>query len=70
VDPYRTEILAGDINFFIDKDYVSDLGNANNVVLDKIDCLRGPVRDMNTEEQANVIKYMQNLLKLCDLYEA
>ena len=71
VDPYRTEILAGDINFFIDKDYVSDLANnANNVVLDTIDCLRGPVRDMNPAEQANVIKYMQNLLKLCDLYEA
>jgi hypothetical protein len=72
VDSYRNEILAGDINFFIDKDYNNDVqsfGGASNFMLDKIDCLRGPVRDMNLEEQAKVIKYMQNMLKLSDLYE-
>jgi hypothetical protein len=72
IDLYRTEIDAGDINFFIDKDYQSDLsssGSANNSNLNKIDCLRGPVRDMNSNEQAKVIKYMQNMMKLSDLYE-
>lgn len=67
-DKYQTEIEAGDINFFIDKDYNGDL--ENNTILEKIDCLRGPVREMNTAEQAKVIKYMQNMAKLCQLYEA
>uniref|UniRef100_A0A6C0II73 Uncharacterized protein n=1 Tax=viral metagenome TaxID=1070528 RepID=A0A6C0II73_9ZZZZ len=72
VDKYRSEILAGDINFFIEKDYNKDmqnLGGASSIMLDKIDCLREPVRNMNPLEQANVIKYMQNMLKLSDLYE-
>jgi len=73
VDPYRSEIQLGDINFFIDKDYKSDLnknGSTNNLILDKIDCLRQPVREMNKVEQEKVIKYMQNMTKLCDLYES
>ena len=69
-DKYHTEIKAGDINFFIDKDYNGDLANsANNTILEKIDCLRGPVREMTPNEQANVIKYLQNMTKLCELYE-
>jgi hypothetical protein len=67
VDKYQSEIEAGDINFFINKDYNGDL--ENNTILEKIDCLRGPVREMNPAEQAKVIKYMQNMAKLCQLYE-
>jgi len=73
IDQYREQIEAGDINFFIDKDYASDLtkiGSGNNAILEKIDCLRGPVRDMNPTEQTNVIKYMQNMMKIADLYES
>jgi hypothetical protein len=72
VEPYREQILAGDINFFIDKDYKMDLnlGESSNIsTLEKIDCLRGPIREMNQDEQAKVIKYMQNMSKLCDLYD-
>jgi hypothetical protein len=67
VDKYQAEIEAGDINFFINKDYNGDL--ENNTILEKIDCLRGPVKEMNPAEQAKVIKYMQNMAKLCQLYE-
>jgi len=67
IEPYRDEIEAGDIDFFISKDYKQDVGN-NNVILEKIDCLRGPIGEMNKEEQQKVIKYIQNLCKLCDLY--
>jgi hypothetical protein len=85
VDIYRDYLEAGDINFFIDKDYKSDLhtieessqfselkklGPSSDIMLEKIDALRGPVREMTEKEQANVIKYMQNMLKLSDLYEA
>ena len=72
VSGYRMEIEKGDINFFINNDYQKDLKNigigSSNQILEKIDCLRGPVRDMNTSEQEKVIKYMQNLLKLSDMY--
>ena len=72
VEPYRGEIQAGDINFFINKDYNSDLNKLdpgmNNIISEKIDCLRGPVSEMSPTEQAKVIKYMQNMMKLCDLY--
>ena len=72
VSGYRMEIEKGDINFFINNDYQKDLNNigvgSSNQILEKIDCLRGPVRDMNKDEQEKVIKYMQNLLKLSDMY--
>jgi hypothetical protein len=73
IDLYRDKIEAGDITFFIDKDYKSDvnkLNSKNNVILDKIDSLREPVRNMGSTEQAKVVKYMQNLMKLSDMYEA
>ena len=72
VSGYRKEIEKGDINFFINNDYQNDLNNigvgSSNQILEKIDCLRGPVREMNKSDQDKVIKYMQNLLKLSDLY--
>jgi hypothetical protein len=72
VSGYRNEIEKGDINFFITNDYQNDLNNigvsSSNKILEKIDCLRGPVRDMNKSEQDKVIKYLQNLLKLSDMY--
>jgi len=72
VSGYRTEIEKGDINFFINNDYQKDLNNigvgSSNQILEKIDCLRGPVREMNKSEQDKVMKYMQNLLKLSDMY--
>jgi len=73
IDLYRDKIEAGDITFFIDKDYKSDvnkLSSKNNLILDKIDSLREPVRNMGPTEQAKVVKYMQNLMKLSDMYEA
>jgi hypothetical protein len=67
---YHDEIERGDLEFFINKDYGDDLGNGgtSNAVLDKIDVLREPVRQMNKNDQNKAIKYIQNLTKLCDLY--
>jgi len=73
IDVYRKEIETGDITFFIDKDYKNDLnklGSSNNLILDKIDSLREPIRNMGPTEQAKVVKYMQNMMKLSDMYEA
>lgn len=70
---YSDEIERGDINFFIDNDYKKDIMNlgmagSSNAILDKIDCLRQPVRDMGEEDQQKVMKYIQNLAKLCKMY--
>ena len=68
---YKNEIIDGKINFFIDKDYSRDIESTGNskLILEKIDCLREPVRNMSEEDQKKVIKYLQNLSKLCDLYK-
>jgi len=70
IKQYRKEILVGDINFFIDKDYKQDLGSVGGakLILEKIDCLRKPIREMKKEDQTKVIEYMKNLVKLSDMY--
>lgn len=69
-DKYRSEIENGDIKFFIEKDYNSDLEQSgNNAILEKIDCLRDPIRNMSKSDQDTVIKYLQNMTKLCEMYE-
>lgn len=69
-DKYRSEIENGDIKFFIEKDYNSDLEQpGNNAILEKIDCLRDPIRNMSKSDQDTVIKYLQNMTKLCEMYE-
>ena len=67
--PYSQQIDDGDIEFFLKKDYRSDLGNlSSSVILEKIDMLRKPISDMDIEDQKKVVKYLQNLKKLTELY--
>jgi hypothetical protein len=69
-DIYLREIKSGEIEFFINKEYgkdVKELGDTNTV-LEKIDKLRDPIRDMKQEDQDKCMKYIQNLTKLCNLY--
>jgi hypothetical protein len=70
INSYDTQINASDINFFIDNDYKKDLVNvgSSNMILEKIDLLRQPIREMGKDEQAKVMKYIQNLSKLCKMY--
>tara|TARA_B100000767_G_scaffold176786_1_gene165162 strand:+ start:1920 stop:2312 length:393 start_codon:yes stop_codon:yes gene_type:complete len=70
VERYRTHIEAGNINFFIDKDYKNDLSDVGTakIILEKIDCLREPIREMKPDEQNKVVNYMKNLVLLSDLY--
>lgn len=64
--PYKEIIEAGDINFFITKDYSSDLARNDNAdkIMESIDGLRNPVKQMSPENQAKTMKYIQNLCKL------
>lgn len=66
---YQAEILAGDINFFIEKDYAKDLTKIGptDQIMDSIDRLRNPVKQMNPENQQKTMKYIQNLCKIAAL---
>jgi len=68
---YRDQIEAGNIEFFISKDYSKDLVNTGNSskIVEAIDRLRNPIKSMNPEDQAKTMKYIQNLSKLATLYE-
>jgi hypothetical protein len=70
-DKYRGQIEANDISFFLSKDYSSDISNAQNSdkIMDSINRLREPIKNMGPENQAKVMKYIQNLTKLSDLVE-
>lgn len=70
-EKYRDQILAGDIGFFIDKDYGSDVSSAQNSdkIMESINRLREPIRNMGPDNQAKVMKYIQNLTKLSELCE-
>jgi hypothetical protein len=67
---YRGEIESGNIDFFIKKDYNTDLSvvGESDFILKKIDVLREPVKNMKSDDRENVVKYIQNLSKLCDVY--
>ena len=70
-DKYRAQIEANDISFFLSKDYSSDVSNAQNSdkIMESINRLREPIKNMGPENQAKVMKYIQNLTKLSDLVE-
>jgi hypothetical protein len=68
---YSKQIDEGDISFFIDNDYRKTHGYKEDEqvwALDKIESLRQPVKNMNVDEQQKVLKYLQNLKKLTELY--
>jgi hypothetical protein len=72
VDKYMDQIEKGDISFFINKDYSGDLSKSyfsSNKIMEGIDRLRNPIREMTPENQKKTMKYIQNLTKLSMLYE-
>jgi hypothetical protein len=70
-DKYRDKITAGDIGFFLDKDYASDVSASQNSdkIMETINRLREPIRNMRPDNQAKSMKYIQNLTKLSELCE-
>jgi hypothetical protein len=70
VGKYREVIEAGNIEFFINKDYTDDLVHADNSkkIVEVIDRLRNPIKMMTSEDQAKTMKYIQNLTKLSTIY--
>jgi len=67
---YRSQIESGDISFFVEKDYAMDVTDMdrNERVMEIIEKMRQPVREMGAENQKKAMKYIQNLTKLSDMY--
>lgn len=68
-DKYKDQILAKDVNFFVQKDYQEDAPELyNSAVESAIQDLRTTIRSMSDENVETAMKYVQNLCKLADLY--
>ena len=67
---YETEINNNNINFFIEKDYKKDLIyiNSSDDIINNIDKLREPIRNMSKENQEKSLSYIKNLCILSKLY--
>ena len=66
VTPYKSQIDSGDITFFMTKDYSTDLTRTDNAdkIMDSINRLRDPIKQMSKENQDKTMKYIQNLSKI------
>ena len=70
VDPYRVFIDNKDYTFFINKDYSEDLKYMpyKDSIITKIDELRDYIKNLDNKNKDKALKYVENLIKLCDLY--
>ena len=68
--PYSEVIESGDISFFYEKNYESDIGALMNSrdILKTIDALREPIREMSESNKQHSMNYIQILSKLSDVY--
>ena len=68
--PYKDIIQKGDITFFFEKDYNSDLSHLanSNEILTIIDKIREPVKKMSDTNKQHSAHYLENLCKLSLLY--
>ena len=67
---YNNVIDEGDISFFYDKDYTTDIGHLKNAdkIMTTIDSLREPIKNMSDVSKGHAMKYIQNLTKLSIMY--
>lgn len=70
--PYKEVIDQGDISFFFEKDYSSDLNSVPNAaeIMSVIDKIRMPIKSMDEVNKGHCTKYIQNLSKLSTVYNA
>ena len=68
--PYREQIERGDIAFFLEKDYTSDCARHGHgqKIMESIDKLRDPIKNMTIEDQEKTMQYVQNLSNICYNY--
>ena len=69
-DLYNEQILGGDLEYFLKKDYNKDFEGSNNKgkLITVIDSFRVKIRNMGASNKKKSVKYVQNLTKLCNMY--
>jgi len=68
--PYQRQIDEGNLDFFVDKDYSTDISSLQNSkeITQFIDSIRQPIKLMSESNKAHSVKYIQNLSKLSTGY--
>lgn len=71
-DKYYDNIMSGQIDYFLEKDYQEDLkilgADKSSEVLDFINNIREPIKNLDNENMSKSIIYLQNLSKLSYAY--
>lgn len=68
--PYGEEILNKGLEPFIEKNYTEDIKylEDSSKVLEVIDRIRNPIKEMNNTDKDISLKYINNLNKLSNIY--
>ena len=68
--PYAEILDAGNLDFFINKDYSEDMSSLTNAkdILSSIDKIRNPIKEMSDANKAHSLSYLTNLNKLSNIY--
>lgn len=66
-DKYEDHILAGDIDFFLNKDYTQETGYTPTMD-QALQDLRKAIQSMSDDNKTKSLQYIQNLCKLSKLY--
>ena len=69
-EKYEKEIADENIDYFLNKDYSDDLDKNPNAsqVLEGIDKIRRPLRELNSENKQKCLQYLKNLNQLSKIY--
>lgn len=68
---YRKQIDENNYNFFIENDWSKTITHQyRDAILLKINELRESVRSLSESNKIKALKYVENLVKICDLYNS
>jgi ribosome recycling factor len=69
-DKYELQIEAGNLDYFLNKDYKEDLMNVekSQTAEEIIDDIRTRMKEMTEENRSRSVKYIQNLTALSKHY--
>lgn len=67
---YGEQINNNNFSYFIDKDYTKDLQDVsdNKSILESIEKIKTPIKNMAMNNRNTAMKYIQNLTKLSEIY--